>query len=237
MRGMTGPDDHGRHTGGWRIAIVEDHLLQRKRTEELLWAQPAFSVVQSAEDLPTFIEWLDTCGPHAAPHLLILDLIVQRGPSADPAVVRRLIDAGVRVLVLSAMASPPLVREMLRAGVSGVVGKRDSEEDIVAAVWSVLGRREWMTPELAAVIADDERRPKLSDREERALVLYASGLTMSTVADSMGVKQDTVKTYLERVKAKYAEIGRPARTKVELNRIAVIDGYLDLEHPEDPEGR
>lgn len=236
MKGMTGPGGQGRQTGGWRIAIVEDHLLQRKRTEELIRAQRAFSIAHSSEDLPTFIDWLGTCGPHAAPHLLILDLMVERGPSADPATVRRLSDAGMRVLVLSAMASPPLVRDMLRAGVSGVVGKRDSEEDIVAAVWSVLGRREWMTPELAAVIADDERRPKLSEQEERALVLYASGLTMATVAETMDVKQDTVKTYLKRVKAKYAEIGRPARTKVELNRIAVIDGYLDLETPEEPAG-
>lgn len=234
---MTDTGKPARGAGGWRIAVVEDHLLQRKRTEELLESQPAFSVVHSSEDLPTFVEWARSCGPGALPHLLILDLIVERQPSADPETVRRLVANGIRVLVLSAMASPPLVRDMLRAGVSGVVGKRDSEEDIIAAVWSVLGRREWMTPELASVIAADDRRPKLSDREERALVLYASGLTMGAVAESLGVKPDTAKTYLDRVKAKYAEVGRPARTKVELNRIAVVDGYLDLESPEEPAGR
>ena len=226
---MNGREDQPRRGGGWRIAVVEDHLLQRKRTEELLTNQPAFSVVHSSEDLPTFVEWLRTCGPNGVPHLLILDLMVERRPNADPATVRKLIDAGVFVLVLSAMASPPLVREMIRAGVSGMVGKRDSEEDIISAVWSVLGRREWMTQELAAVIAGDERRPKLSDQEERALILYASGLTLAAVADSLGVKRDTAKTYLDRVKAKYSDVGRPVRSKVDLSRVAVVDGYLDLE--------
>lgn len=84
-----------------------------------------------------------------------------------------------------------------------------------------------MTPELATVIAGDPDRPKLSIQEERALVLYASGLTLDAVAESIGVKPDTAKQYLERVKKKYAAVGRPARTKVDLSRVALADGYLD----------
>lgn len=233
---MSAPDQRPRRrSGGWRIAVVEDHLLQRQRTVELIEAQPAFSIVHSSEDLPTFVEWLGRADASEMPQLLILDLVVERGVNADPAIVRRLIDAGLHILVLSAMASPPLVREMLRAGVAGVVGKRDSEEDIVAAVWTVLGRRDWMTPELAAVIAGDESRPSLSAQEERALVLYASGLTLVEVAEALGVKRDTAKTYLDRVKAKYNEVGRPARSKVDLSRIALADGYLELEQSDNPE--
>ena len=212
--------------GGWRIAIVEDHLLQRLRTEELLGGERAFRIVHSAESLPDFMKWLSERHPGEYPHLLVLDLVVDRGPNVDPDVVEALVRAGVRVLVLSAMASPPLVREVLRAGVAGIVGKRDSERDIVSAAWSVLGSQRWMTPELASVIAGDADRPHLSDQEERALVLYASGLTLAAVADSLGVKPDTVKTYLERVKTKYAELGRTVRTKVDLSRAAIVDGYL-----------
>lgn len=226
---MNQAENARRSVGGWRIAIVEDHLLQRKRTEELIESQPAFSVVYSAENLPSLVQWLSTCGPNLMPQLVILDLVVERQPDADPAMVQRLVDAGVHVLVLSAMTSPPLVREMLRVGIAGVVGKRDSEEDIIAAVWSVLGRRTWMTQELAAVIAGDQNRPRLSEQEERALVFYASGLTLAGVADALGVKRDTAKTYLDRVRAKYTAAGRPARSKVDLSRIAVADGYLDLD--------
>lgn len=227
---MTSTHTLGRHASRrWRLAVVEDHLLQRRRTLELLAGQPSFDVVHESETLPELVDWLEATPPERHPHLLVLDLVVDRGSDADPAVVRSLVKQGIRVLVLSAMASPPLVREMLRSGISGVVGKRDSEADVIAAVWTVLGRRQWMTPELAAVIAGDERRPRLSDQEERALVLYASGLTLDAVAERLGVRPDTAKTYLHRVKAKYAERGRPVRSKVELSRAAVRDGYIDLD--------
>jgi DNA-binding NarL/FixJ family response regulator len=216
----------------WRVAVVEDHLLQRERTKQLLDGHPGLRVVFTGDSLPDFMRWLGSTTPAERPHLLVLDLVVDRGESADPETVRALTRAGLRVLVLSAMASPPQVREILRAGVGGVVGKRDSEEDIIAAAWTVLGRGQWMTPELAAVIAGDAQRPALSDQEERALVLYASGLTLDAVAESLGVKRDTAKTYLDRVKAKYAGVGRPVHSKVDLSRVALADGYLELTGPD-----
>ncbi len=211
-----------------RIVIVEDHLLQRKRTEELIAAQPGLRVVSSFETLPEFIEWLSVSDRAVWPQLLVLDLVAERQPSVDPAVVRALVNAGLRIVVLSALVSPSLVREIIRAGVGGIVGKRDTEDDIIAAIWAVLRRGEWMTAELASVIASDPSRPQLSVQEERSLVLYASGLTLDAVAASIGVKRDTAKQYIDRVKAKYTAAGRPVRTKLDLHKIAVADGYADL---------
>lgn len=222
--------------GYWRIAVVEDHLLQRSRTEEVINSQQGLRSVFSCDTLPEFMQWLETTTALTRPHLLILDLCVDRGPSVEPATVRKLVNSGMRVLALSAMASPPLVREVVRAGIGGIVGKRDSEADIIAATWTVLGREEWLTSELAGVIAGDSSRPRLSDQEERALVLYASGLTLEAVAKSLGVKRDTAKTYIDRVKEKYSALGRPARSKVELSHIAVTDGYIDPTSVGSPNG-
>jgi DNA-binding NarL/FixJ family response regulator len=211
----------------WNVAVVEDHLLQRKRTEELVVAQPGLRAVWSGETLPKFLAWFEGVREEDRPHLLLLDLMVERGPSATPEQIETVIHAGVRVLVISALASPALVRRVIRAGVSGVVGKRDPEADIVAAIWTTLGQGHWVTPELASVIAGDENRPTLSDQEERVLVLYASGLTLESAAEALGIKADTAKKYLNRVKVKYAAAGRHASTKIELNEVARQDGLLD----------
>jgi DNA-binding NarL/FixJ family response regulator len=215
-------------TGYWRIAVVEDHLLQRRATVALLDEQTGIRVVFECETFPELIRWLSDLPPSARPHLVVLDLLADRGPSVDPDAVRALVAEGIRIVVVSAMSSPPLLRRVLRAGATGVVGKRDPEEDLIAAVWTVLGRRRWMSLDVHLVLAGAGDRPRLSDQEERTLVLYATGLTLEEVAAALGVKRETAKTYLERVKKKYAALDRPARTKTDLVRHAVADGYIDL---------
>ncbi len=66
-------------------------------------------------------------------------------------------------------------------------------------------------------------RPRLSQRERSVLLAYASGMTLDAVAEQVGIRPGTAKTYLERVKAKYLEIGRPAYTKLELAQRASED--------------
>ncbi|WP_053351292.1 response regulator transcription factor [Leucobacter musarum] len=210
-----------------RVALVEDHVLQRVRTEELLASQPEFAVVFSAASAPEFVAWVRDAPREQRPHLLVLDLMVDRQPSVDVALVEQLLAAGLKIVVLSALASPPLVRGIVRAGVTGIVGKRDSESDILAAVRAVLRGEEWMTTELAGIIAGDPERPKLSLQEERALVLYASGLTVEQVAAAMNIGRETAKQYLDRVKRKYSDAGLPVRSKLDLGRIAWSEGYID----------
>ena len=72
-----------------------------------------------------------------------------------------------------------------------------------------------------------QARPKLSAGEEEALSLYVSGLSTEQVAQRMNVRFETVKTYLRRVREKYAKVDRPAGKKSELIRRAAEDGYLN----------
>jgi two-component system, NarL family, nitrate/nitrite response regulator NarL len=47
----------------------------------------------------------------------------------------------------------------------------------------------------------------------------------------MGVHYETAKSYLDRVRYKYSQVGREARTKVELRTRAVEDGHLMEGYP------
>lgn len=211
----------------YRVAIIEDHLLQRQRTEDLIGSQHDFDVVFSGESMPAFMTWLSAAPRERRPHLVILDLMVERQPSVDIAHVESLLAEGHRIVVLSALASPPLVRSIVQAGVTTIVGKRDTEEDILAAVRATVRGEEWLTPELAVIIAGDPDRPRLSIQEERALVLYATGLSLEDVAAAMNLQPATAKQYIDRVKSKYTAAGIPARTRLDLGRIAWADGYIE----------
>jgi len=155
---------------GYRIAIVEDHLLQRKYAVSLIARQQDMTVAFSGESLPEFISWLRAHPESRLPDLLLLDLMVDRQRSARPETVKQLVDQGCRVILFSALGSPVLVRKMVHAGVHGVLGKRDEDRNILAALRTVLDGGQWMSPELAQVLSHDQQRPKLSDQEERVLL-------------------------------------------------------------------
>lgn len=69
-------------------------------------------------------------------------------------------------------------------------------------------------------------RPRLSDRERNVLVLYVSGLKMTSVARRLDISPHTAKEYLDRARGKYVAVGRPAPTKVDLHREAMRDGLI-----------
>lgn len=208
------------------VAVVEDHLLQRRYLVALINSQSDMRVVFDGEELPELTAWLASAASTSHPHLIVLDLMVERRPSAKPETVRRLVSAGHRVIMFSAVASPPLARQMVRAGVHGLISKRDGEAKVLAALRTVLSGDRWVSPELAAVIAQDPARPRLSDQEERALVLYASGVSIDDVAASLGVRPHTARKYLQRVRDKYAAVERPLTSRLAWNRTAIEDGYL-----------
>lgn len=220
---MPEPADDATDPRGRTVAIVDDHPVVRRGLAELLETELGLRVVLSGCQLSAVLE----ISP--PPDLVLLDLDLG-GRMASTDDVARILALGPRVLVVSALASSASVRAMVRVGVSGVVSKAEPPEVVVEAVSSVLREGTWTGPETAAAIAADPSRPSLSAQEERILVLYASGMKAETVAHRMELAPGTVKTYVKRIRAKYAEAGRPVPNKTDLYREARRDGYL-LDEP------
>ena len=98
----------------------------------------------------------------------------------------------------------------------------------------VLTNVEWAS----AIEADREfAKAQLGRRERDVLHLYASGLPLKAVAMQLGIAHSTAREYLDRIRAKYVENGRPAPTKVDLLRRAVEDGILPGLDAESGDGR
>jgi DNA-binding NarL/FixJ family response regulator len=138
--------------------------------------------------------------------------------------------AGVAAVVVSTYADPALVRECISAGALGYVPKSEDASVILDAVHTAARGETYLSATVAAALVADDGRgdpvPKLSEQERRVLVLYASGLPMKSVARRLDVGYETAKSYLGRVREKYAECGREARSKIDLRRRAVEDGLI-----------
>jgi two-component system, NarL family, nitrate/nitrite response regulator NarL len=205
------------------IAAVDDHPIILDNVAG--WVGADESGIRVIATAPTVDVLLAGAGRGADVVLLDLDLGDGTTVASNVAAIRA---AGPAVLVLSASDRPTAVRAAMRAGARGYALKNETASQIRAAIREVAGGRDWISPGLAYIFATDDAadRPALSDQEKRALQLYAAGLPLKSVARKMAISEETVKQYLQRVRAKYALAGRASPTKLSLYYRAVEDGHL-----------
>ena len=206
-----------------RLALVDDHELVREGLRALLDAHPdsGVEVVYSGMVVADAVR--------SRPTVVLLD--VELGPSAADVAVNTATcrDAGLPVLLISAFDDPTAIRAGMHAGALGFVPKRVSYGQLMEALDTVAKDELYLSVDLAAMLAAAEETPDLSPRELETLRLYASGLKLSAVAHQLGISPHTAKEYLERVRLKYRQVGRPARTRTELYAAASRDGLLPTE--------
>lgn len=207
------------------IAIVDDHEAVRLGLRAAC-LDAGYDVVADTADVPGLLaRFRDPAVP--PPRVVLLDLSLGDGSSVTDN-VRAVLASGSHVLVHSIADRVAAVREALAAGAAGVIPKSSPMSAVIAAIATVargdvLNNVEWAS----AIEADHEfAKAQLGNRERDVLHLYASGLPLKLVAERLGIAHSTAREYLDRIRAKYVEVGRPAPTKVDLLRRAVEDGIL-----------
>lgn len=215
------------------VAAVDDHpaLLSGLRVE-LAELDPDLRLVATA---PTVDALLADGGPVA--DVVLLDLRLGDGSRPEENVAR-LLDRGARVLVYTEGRQHTEALAALQAGAQGVLLKDRPVATVAEALRAVAAGETLESAETAAALQVDESLTShLSPQERRVLELYAGGMPARSVALRLGVTLETAKSYLKRIRAKYAALDRPAYTRMELYRRAVEDGVLDpLGSPADTRG-
>lgn len=205
------------------LLLLEDHALVREGLERsLLERIPDATIVYTGASLPEAEAALEGVTVDCA----IVDLDLGDGRSAVE-VVSTFTARQVPVVVVSALGDMGVVQSAIIAGASAYVTKHSDSDDLFSAVTAVLRGESFMSPTFAgALVPTGSSRIVLSEQQQKALVLYASGLKLDTVARRMGVAPSTVKQYIDRVREKYTAAGKVARTKTDLYRIAREAGLL-----------
>jgi DNA-binding NarL/FixJ family response regulator len=204
-----------------RLAVIDDHELVRQGLVALLSQseQPLIEITYSGADIAQAI--------HSQPDIALLDIDLGVGSNPVRVNIDNLIGAGVAVLLISSSEEAQVIRHGLNAGALGFVPKRVSYQILIEALNQVNMGEIFLSVDLAAILTATVDKPDLSPRELDALRLYASGLTLNMVARRMKISPHTAKEYLDRVRNKYGQKGREARTRTELYVAAQDDGLLD----------
>jgi two-component system uhpT operon response regulator UhpA len=205
-----------------RVAVVDDHESVRLGLKTA-FIEAGYDFVLAAANVDELI--------------VVLDLSLGDG-SVVTDNVKRVQAIGSAVLVHSIADRVASVREALAAGAAGVIPKSSATSTVLQAAATVargdvLNNLEWAT----AIDADrDFSKAQLGRREREILHLYASGLPLKLAAEQLGIGYSTAREYLDRIRVKYIEVGRPAPTKVDLLRRAVEDGILPGLDPDGGDG-
>jgi DNA-binding NarL/FixJ family response regulator len=212
------------------VTLVDDHEIVAIALEHALSAVPELRY----DGVTATVDELFTLMPR--PQLVVLDLRLADG-SSPIRNVERLVEAGAKVVAFTSGENPYMVRLAARSPILGIVRKSAPIATLIETLLRGAEGEPMMSTEWASAIESDPDldRARLSPQEQQVLALFATGVKAVAVAAAVGIAESTVEDYVRRIRAKYARIGRPAHTKVDLYKRAIEDGFLPLpEQRNDP---
>ncbi|MFI7222953.1 DNA-binding response regulator [Nonomuraea angiospora] len=199
-----------------RVLLAEDLHLIRGALASLLGLEPDIEVVAEAADG-------DAVLPAALAHrpdVAVLDVQMPGIDGIEAAAALRDRVPGCRVLVLTQLGRPEVLRRALAAGVQGFMLKDAPPADLAAAVRRVHAGERVVDPALAAATIAARANP-LSPREVEVLRRAAGGDDLPEIAAALHLTRGTVRNYLGAIVTKL-----DARNRLDAVRIATEAGWL-----------
>ncbi|WP_159624252.1 MULTISPECIES: response regulator [Actinomyces] len=201
-----------------RVAVVDDQVLFAETLRTLLGTDPAIEVVGVASCGPELLELV-----RSQPVDVVLVDVDMPGMSGLET-VRALADipqaAGTRVIMLTVVTSPGVVRAALDARVSGFLSKDVHARDLLQAIRTVADGGRVVSPELAASAALLGPNP-LTEAEQRVLRCVREGADTAAAAARLFLSTGTVKNHLSHAIQKLG-----VHNRAEAVRLAQGNGWI-----------
>jgi DNA-binding NarL/FixJ family response regulator len=208
------------------VVVVDDHpaVIAGVRA----WcaaADPPIEVVDSGASVA--VAWLQ---PGDRAEVVVLDLQLDiSGPAYSE--LKRLVDAGRQVVVYTMRDDRDTALTCLDIGAFTYLTKAEGDEHLVAAIHAAATNTPYTPPALSGALGTDTRvnRPKLTQRQVDVLLEWFHCESKEMVAQKLNLTVSTVNGYLDRVRVKYANVGRDAPTKAALVARAIQDGIVSVD--------
>jgi DNA-binding NarL/FixJ family response regulator len=203
--------------------IVDDHVAIAAGVR--FWCEQAVPPIELV-DAGTRLSDVWT-GPGANADVVVFDMELVPG-NPEFGELRRLVDSGRRVIVYSQHVDNATALKCINLGALAYLTKREGPEHLVPAIRAAAQGLAYTAPCLSGVLVadDDVDRPQLSRREVEVLRAWFASSSKDLVAAKLHITVKTVDTHIARVRVKYANVGRAARTKSELVSRALDDGFI-----------
>ncbi len=183
-----------------RVVVVDDHPLFRDGLTGLLGTVDDIEVVATVGDGESAVR----ATRESAPDVVLMDLNLP-GVSGLEAIRRITAEAPqAAVLVLTMVDDDDSVTAALRVGARGYVLKGAGQEEVLAAIRSVVSGGVVLGPGVAGRVLARRQRytDRLTEREAEVLALLATGASNPEIARELGVSLKTVQNHVSKVLTK-----------------------------------
>jgi DNA-binding NarL/FixJ family response regulator len=176
--------------------VVEDQTTLRELLEALLSEREAFTV-ETAADGQSALAALE----QRAFDLVLLDLVLPDMHGFE--LLSRLAKSPARVLVLTALARPAVVKEALERGAHGVVTKGAPLRELREAIDRISSGGVYYSSESSALLREaactPSRDEQLTERQREILRDVARGLSSKEIAARLSISEKTVSNHRTRI--------------------------------------
>ena len=182
-----------------RVLCVDDHRLMREGIVRIVSLQPDIVVVAEARTGEEAVEQFLAHRPDVT--LMDLQLPVMNGLQAIRAIKKA--DAAARVVVLTMYQGDEDIYRALQAGAAAYLLKDSVPDDLIRVIREVHAGNQIISDDLAAKLAARANQPALTDRELQVLELLAEGQRNKEIAATLSISEDTARTHIKSIFAKF----------------------------------
>lgn len=174
-----------------KIVIVDDHEIFRLGLRALLEAEQGFEVIGEAEDGKTGLKVI----AETLPDIVILDYSMPGLSGLEIMQMLRQKFPQVKVILLTATKSESILSEALNTGANGLILKKDTSNQLVQAVESVLHGEQIISTSIIPLVKRFDMLSELTNRERQVLRMIANGYRNREISEALSVALKTVDTH------------------------------------------
>lgn len=182
------------------VAIVEDNSTLRRNLERALNQMPRLKCVSACVNGAEAIDQI----PKSKADVVLMDIHMPVMSGIECTARLKKILPALQILMLTVYEDTETIFKALRAGASGYLLKRASQDEIFQAVCDVHRGGVPMTSAIARKVLADFQKPsvepgnasELSAREREILDAVAEGLSNKEIGSKLGISTFTVKIHM-----------------------------------------
>jgi DNA-binding NarL/FixJ family response regulator len=197
-----------------RILVVDDHPLLRDGITARLADEHDMEVIAEASNGREGIEQF-RCH---RPDIILMDLQMPDVNGLDAIIAIRRESPEARIIVLTTYTGDIQTVRALHAGARAYILKNLLHQDLLETIRTVHAGRKWMSPEIAAELADHSMDDVLTPAEVDVLRLISQGCGNKEIAARLSVTEHSVKSRVKSVLAKLDANDRTHAAMIGLKR-------------------